>query len=269
MVSQFHTKEYHNSHFYCVVFKIMDRLGGRRVKRKWQYFFSITAFIILVGAKIGQSIAVEEVHIVRHIDTKDKVVALTFDDGPNVKTTPKVLEVLKEKNVKATFFILGENAVEHPELVKQAASEGHEIASHSYTHRHLSKMGPKDCADELAKAESIISQCASKPRYFRPPGGLFNDNVLEEAKRHGYTTILWSVDPHDWQSPSVSEMIKRVEDNVKPGGIVLMHDGQPNLPTPKALGTIIDDLRAQGYSFVTIDELLRHEEVKTTGFFNG
>ena len=232
----------------------MDRLGGRRVKRKWQYFFSITAFIILVGAKIGQSIAVEEVHIVRHIDTKDKVIALTFDDGPNVKTT---------------FFILGENAVEHPELVKQAASDGHEIASHSYTHRHLSKMGPKDCADELAKAESIISQCASKPRYFRPPGGLFNDNVLEEAKRHGYTTILWSVDPHDWQSPSVSEMIKRVEDNVKPGGIVLMHDGQPNLPTPKALGTIIEDLRAQGYSFVTIDELLRHEEVKTTGFFNG
>lgn len=238
------------------------------MRRKLSYFFSITAFIVLVGAKIGQGIAIEEIHIVRQIDTKDKIVALTFDDGPNIKTTPKVLDVLREKKVKATFFVLGENAVEHPDLVTQAAKEGHEIGSHSYTHRHLSKMSAKDCAEELAKAESTISQSATKPRYFRPPGGLFNDGVLEEAKRHGYTTILWSVDPHDWQSPSVADMIKRVEENVKPGAIVLMHDGIPNVPTPQALGVIIDDLRAQGYTFVTIDELLQHQQVKESSLFH-
>lgn len=230
-------------------------------------FFAVSACVLLIAAKAGQGFLTEEVKIVRHVETTHKIVALTFDDGPNVKTTPELLDVLKQKQVKATFFILGENAALHPEIVARAVKEGHEIASHAYTHKHLTKMSQKDCAEELDRAEETIMSVAPKPHYFRPPGGLYNEGVIEEANKRGYTTVLWSVDPLDWQRPSVAQVISRVKSKVTPGGVVLMHDGLYPLPTPKAVSALIDDLRADGYEFVTMDELLRYEEVRQTGLF--
>lgn len=230
-----------------------------------RYLFAVTVVALTVIAKISQGMLMEEAKIVRHIPTARKVIALTFDDGPNPKTTPEVLKVLREKNVKATFFILGENAKQYPELVAKAASEGHEIGSHSYTHRHLKDLSEEECAEELDKAEEIIGTVAPRPKLFRPPGGLYNDIVLREAKKRGYTTVLWSVDPEDWKRPSVQNVIKTVMDKAKSGGIILMHDGIYPLPTPKAVAIIIDRLRAEGYTIITVSELLSYEEVKETG----
>lgn len=227
--------------------------------------FAIGVVTLAIAAKVGQGFFPEEAKIVRHIPTASQVVALTFDDGPNAKTTPELLRVLREKNVRATFFILGENAAEHPELVAQAAKEGHEIASHSYTHRHLKNLNREECAAELDKAEDILNKIGQRPRLFRPPGGLYNETVLEEAKKRGYTTILWSVDPNDWKRPSVDFVVRSVTEKAVSGGIVLLHDGLYPLPTPKAVAQIIDRLRAKGFSIVTVSELLKYQEVRETG----
>lgn len=231
-------------------------------------FFAMTIVALALVAKLGQSIFLEEVKVVKKIPTTHKVVALTVDDGPHYKTTPELLKVLKEKNVKVTMFVLGENVKAHPELVASAVKDGHEIATHAYTHKHLTKMTQAECAAELDKTEAVLKSIAVKPHLFRPPGGLYNESVIKEADKRCYTTILWSIDPKDWQRPSVAQVVNTVTNTVEPGSIVLLHDGQYPLPTPQAVGQIIDNLRAKGYTFVTISELLEYYEVRQTGLFS-
>ncbi len=199
---------------------------------------------------------------IRSVQTDKKVVALTFDDGPNEKTTPELLNVLKLKGVKATFFILGQNAEKNLQVVSQEVADGHEIGSHAYSHYPLTRMSAADCAAELDKADGIISSVAPKPVLLRMPGGAYNDTVLGVACSKGYTVIQWSIDPRDWARPSVSQVVSNVMNNVKPGSIVLMHDGQPQLPTPEATAIIIDRLREQGYQIVTVGELLQYRGQK-------
>jgi peptidoglycan-N-acetylglucosamine deacetylase len=200
--------------------------------------------------------------VVRSVQTTEKLVALTIDDGPHYKTTPVLLQVLKEKQVKATFFVLGVTVAEHPELVAQEVAAGHEIGIHGFTHKLLSKMDTSACAAELDKAEQVICQVAPRPVLFRPPGGAYNHTVLAEARKRGYTTVIWSIDTRDWTRPPMGQVIKTVLDQIKPGSIVLMHDGQDRLPTPEALVEIIESLREQGYTFVTVSELLEHSETR-------
>jgi peptidoglycan/xylan/chitin deacetylase (PgdA/CDA1 family) len=200
--------------------------------------------------------------IVKSVQTTEKLVALTFDDGPHYKTTPLLLRILEEKQVKATFFVLGVNVAQHPELVAQEVAAGHEIGNHAFSHKLLSKMDASVCAAELDRAEQGICKVAPRPVLFRPPGGAYNHAVLAEARRRGYTTVIWSIDTRDWSRPPVGQVIKIVLAQVKPGSIVLMHDGQDRLPTPEALGEVIDGLREQGYTFVTVSELLEHSEVR-------
>lgn len=232
-----------------------------------RYYFAAGIIALTVLAKVGQGFFAEESHIVKRIPTDQKVIALTFDDGPHPKTTYEILKVLKEKNVKATFFVLGENVKTHPEVLARTKAEGHEIASHSYTHRHLKKLSQAECGKEMDNAESIIGEIAEKPVLFRPPGGLYNEDVLKEAQKRNYTVVLWSIDTLDWQRPSIDSVIKKVMEQAKSGSIVLMHDGLYPMPTPKALPIIIDRLRAKNYTFVTVGELLKYEEVKETGVF--
>ncbi|SPF55745.1 Polysaccharide deacetylase (fragment) [Candidatus Desulfosporosinus infrequens] len=142
----------------------------------------------------------------------------------------------------------------------QAVADGHEIATHAYSHNSLAKMSQQEVGEELDKAEKAICAVAPKPTLFRPPGGAYNDHVLAEAKKRGYATILWSVDPTDWRRPSVEQVVDVVMKNVQPGSIVLLHDGQYPLPTPQAIAIIIDQLRQQGYNIVTVGELLQHSE---------
>lgn len=225
-------------------------------------FFGVIFGVMLGAAVLAQGMLAEKGKVIKKVPTTHKVVALTVDDGPHYKTTPQMLAVLREKNVKLTLFILGENAASHPELLAQAVADGHEIANHAYSHNSLAKMSKAEVGEELDKAEKAIMVAAPKPTLFRPPGGAYNDNVIAESQKRGYTTILWSIDTGDWRRPSVQHVVDSVMNNVEPGSIVLLHEGQYPLPTPEAIGIIIDKLRAQGYSIVTVSELLQYYEVR-------
>jgi polysaccharide deacetylase family sporulation protein PdaB len=201
---------------------------------------------------------------IRKVPTTDKVVALTFDDGPLNGTTPEILHILKNKNVKATFFVVGERVKKFPKLVQQEIAEGHEIGSHTYSHPQLPLLTKTEIEEELSKTEESISQLAPKPTLFRPPGGKYSNAIVKLAQDKGYTIILWSIDPYDWRSPPVGKIVDSVLNNIKPGSIILLHDGIYPSPTPEAVEFIIDSLKSRGYEFVTVSQLLQHYDAKLT-----
>lgn len=189
--------------------------------------------------------------------TNHKVVALTFDDGPDRRTTPEVLAVLREKKVHATFFVIGENAERYPNLLAEEVRDGHEIGNHSFDHKALPRLSEAMIDQELERTEKAITSIAPKPLLFRPPGGKLDNKVLAAAQNKGYTTVMWSVDPRDWRKPSVEKLVNSILQEVKPGSIILLHDGKYPSPTPQAVAIVIDRLRDAGYELVTVSELLQ------------
>jgi polysaccharide deacetylase family sporulation protein PdaB len=214
---------------------------------------------ILFAAKVEDHI-VDTAPAIRQVPTSQKIVALTFDDGPARITTPEILSILKEKNIKATFFVVGEQVKRFPSLVSQEIEEGHEVGNHTYSHPQLTRLNVSLINKELEDTEQEIIKFAPKPTLFRPPGGAYNKNILTLAREKGYTIILWSIDTYDWRNPPIGKIVDRVVDNIKPGSIILLHDGRQPSPTPEALTFIIDSLTSRGYSFVTVSELLKHYE---------
>lgn len=195
-------------------------------------------------------------------DTEEKVIALTFDDGPHPRYTDKILDILKEYGVKATFFTVGENAALYPEQIKRIAAEGHEIGNHTYTHADLKRIDRKTLMRELGETERIIEELTGKsPTVFRPPEGRCNETVVACANEKGYTTVLWTVDPRDWASPPAKTVVDVILKNVKCGSVILCHDynSGKSCPTPEALRVVIPALIDKGYSFVTVSELLNVE----------
>jgi peptidoglycan/xylan/chitin deacetylase (PgdA/CDA1 family) len=226
-------------------------------------FFSITVLVLglICSLAYETSIALDDTsRVIRKVPTTHKVIALTVDDGPHYKTTPELLAVLKEKQVRATFFVLGANAEAHPDIVAQAVAEGHEIASHAYSHKRLNRLTPAEVKAEFERFEAVVRPVAPQPVFFRPPDGAYNDGIVALAREHGYTTVLWSIDTGDWRRLPVPQVVAAAVNNAKPGGIILMHDGQYPLPTPQAAGLIIDKLRSQGYQFLTMSELMQYYE---------
>jgi len=185
--------------------------------------------------------------------TQDKVVALTFDDGPDPIDTPEVLDILKAKEVRATFFVLGKEAQANPLLLKRLIKEGHEIGNHSYNHDYQQHR----LVTEMSQTDQIIFEATGTHTYFyRPPGGLVSKTQLETVNKNGHIVALWSVDSKDWRNPGVKQIVDNVKRNVFPGAIILMHDGgYHRSQTVKSLGSIIDTLRNQGYRFATLSEL--------------
>lgn len=185
--------------------------------------------------------------------TQEKVVALTFDDGPDPTDTPDVLDILKEKKVRATFFVLGQAAQSNPYLLKRLVNEGHEIGNHSFNHdyqqRHL--------VEEMNQTDKEVFAATGTHTYFyRPPGGFLSKSQLEIIKGNGHVVALWSVDSKDWRNPGIKQIVDNVIKHVFPGAIILMHDGgYHRTQTVKALGPIIDALRERGYRLVTLSEL--------------
>lgn len=195
--------------------------------------------------------------MITKIPTSHKVVALTFDDGPDYRTTPKILRILEEKNVQATFFVIGENVERCPTLLAAELKDGDEIGNHTFSHESLPGLSETGIARELDKAEKVITTVAPRPTLFRPPRGAYNKKVLTIALAKGYTVVLWSVDTQDWRRPPVSDIVNTVLREVQPGSIILLHDGKYPSPTPEALPIIIDQLKKEGYRIVTVSELLR------------
>lgn len=193
----------------------------------------------------------------------DKVVALTFDDGPGPKNTVQVLEILKKNNVKATFFMIGSMVQAFPKIAKQVADDGHVIGNHTWHHWYR-RMDTATAAKEIDRTADIIYKTTGeKTTLFRPPGGFLHNGLVDYAKNHHYAVMMWSGESGDAErrSPQVPGLVKNVIKSAKPGGIILMHDGGGNrAKTVKALPQMIADLKAQGYRFVTIPELLQIQD---------
>lgn len=201
-------------------------------------------------------------------DTDRKVVALTFDDGADGTNIGSILSTLSDHNVTATFFLTGRGVEHHPQSIRNIAEAGHELANHSYSHPDFTTLTPSQMKTELRKAEELIKQTTgitSKP-LFRAPYGATNSAVLQAVGEAGYThTLHWDVDTIDWRGDSKTVVLNRVMDNVQPGSIVLMHTGAGAPGTPAALPEMITQLKAQGYEFVTISEMLNLKPASSPG----
>jgi peptidoglycan/xylan/chitin deacetylase (PgdA/CDA1 family) len=184
-------------------------------------------------------------------------IAMTFDDGPSATLTPKLLDLLAAHHIKATFFVIGENVAEHPEIVERAAREGHEIANHSWSHPNFGKMSDEGVRGQLSRTDDAIKTATgARPTLLRPPYG----SITARQKRwihdeFGYQIILWDVDPYDWKRPGPSVVCNRILKETRPGSIVLSHDIHPG--TIEAMPSTFDQLQAKGFKFVTVSELIR------------
>ena len=190
-----------------------------------------------------------------HVD--GPYIAMTFDDGPSATLTPKLLDLLAAHHIKATFFVIGENVAEHPDIVARAAREGHEIGNHSWSHPNFAKMSAESVRSQLQRTDDAIKNATgNRPTLMRPPYG----SVTEREKRwihdeFGYRIILWDVDPYDWKRPGPAVVRNRILKETQPGSIVLSHDIHPG--TIEAMPSTFDALEAKGFKFVTVSELIR------------
>ncbi|MEY2562052.1 MAG: peptidoglycan-N-acetylglucosamine deacetylase [Verrucomicrobiota bacterium] len=189
-----------------------------------------------------------------HVD--GPYIALTFDDGPSATLTPKLLDLLAAHHMKATFFVVGQNAADHPEILKRAVREGHEIANHSWSHPILGKMSDEAVRRELQKTDDAIAAAIGKrPTLLRPPYG----SITAHQKKwihddFGYRIIIWDVDPLDWKRPGPSVVTSRILKETHAGSIVLAHD--IHAPTLEAMPATFDQLERKGFKSVTVTELL-------------
>jgi peptidoglycan-N-acetylglucosamine deacetylase len=187
---------------------------------------------------------------------KQKVIALTFDDGPWPESTAQVLDILKQNQI-----VIGQNVKNYPDLLKREVAEGHAIGNHTW-HHWYQFLNPQAAAYEIDHtADQIYQVTGIKTNLFRPPGGIMHNGVADYARNSKYAIILWSSDSVDYSRPAVPKLINNIFRKAKPGGIVLMHDGGGNRSkTVQALPEIIANFRKQGYSFVTIPELLEMQD---------
>ncbi|MEV5963884.1 polysaccharide deacetylase family protein [Kribbella sp. NPDC051952] len=183
-----------------------------------------------------------------------KYVVLTFDDGPDVAYTPKILDILAKYDAKATFFEVGKNVVKHPELTKRIHAAGHSVENHTWTHADLRKLSATAFRQEVSSTDQAIrAQLGSTPACLRPPYGGVNATVRQRAKALGKDLVVWTIDSRDWTKPGTTAIVKRVLTSVHSGSVILMHDGGGNRSqTVAALPTILKSLKAQGYGFRTL-----------------
>lgn len=204
---------------------------------------------------LPQHNAAQSVTAPAHIEGDAPVVALTFDDGPRADTTSRLLDGLRERGAHATFFLIGEQIEGNENLVLQMAVDGHQIGNHTFTHHKLQGSGRDTIIQEINKTEVALSTLLDGGEYWlRPPYGLIN---AEEKKWIQTPMVYWSVDPEDWKLLDAQKVTERVCAQVKDGDIILLHDFYPTSVT--AALNIVDRLQAQGYEFVTVEELMRQK----------
>ena len=192
-----------------------------------------------------------------NIDIHKKVVALTYDDGPHASVTPKLLETLKKYDAKATFFMLGQNVVANPSIVKEVHEAGHEIANHSWNHPQLTRLSQGEVKKQIEDTQNAIAKLiGEKPHHLRPPYGAFNQNVKDVAK--GMNIELWDVDTLDWKTRNKDSVVSEILKHTKDGSVVLMHDIY--MTSEQATEEAMKTLKAQGYQFITVSELKEVEK---------
>lgn len=220
----------------------------------------VVTIVFLATNRFGPGMLWRE-HIVFSAPVRQKVVALTFDDGPSAKFTPRILDILDKYHVKATFFLIGKNMEAHPEIVREIVRRGHAIGNHTYTHPwNIERDTQAEMIGELDRCEQIIERMTGgRAHLFRPPRGMVDGSVYTIAREEGYETVLWSVcaDHHDAPTPRM--MADRVLRRNRPGAIILAHDSDMSIRWKDVAATplIIEGLRRRGYRFVTVPELLK------------
>lgn len=242
----------------------MRRLANDIHKLFNVFFLAILLLIISIYNSYPKAIYVS-MDINKEVFSKgtknQKVIALSFDDGPHPKYTMDILDILKEYDIKATFFVLGVHAEKYPDVIKRQVEEGHEIGNHSYSHIDMKRATKKEIKEEFIKTqETIYSIVKVKPRVFRPPYGNYNKDVIEIVSSNYVPIVLWTFyqDSKDWSNPGVDSIVDTTLSRIQNGDIILFHDYvyKNESHTVEALKRIIPKLLDEGYKFVTISELL-------------
>ena len=206
--------------------------------------------------------------IIKKGNENQKVVALTFDDGPDEVYTPQILDILKKYDVKATFFLVGENIDRNSDIVTREVEEGHEIGNHTYTHINVAKNGYNEIYNEVTKTQLLIKKITGEePKLFRPPYRAISKDMCDIIKNKNMNIILWSnLDPRDWSNPGVDYIVNTIDTKVENGNIILLHDynrvRSSKSQTVQALDSIIPKLKEKGYKFVTVSQLINHLDKK-------
>ena len=188
----------------------------------------------------------------------DKLVTLTFDDGPSGRYTRKLLEGLEERGARATFLLCGYRMEQYTELTKRIVEEGHEIGLHGYSHKPMQDMCQRDTVQEIKKAMALLPD-GCEVSFLRPPGGLCSNCVQTVAQEFGLSILHWSVDPKDWAIHDAKAIEKEVISHVRDGDVILLHDMSDS--SVEAALKIVDELQEQGFRFVTASELARARNI--------
>jgi len=194
-----------------------------------------------------------------HGNTDKKQVALTFDDGPDARSTPALLDVLRAHEVEAAFFVIGRKVIAEPAIANQILRSGHLLENHSFAHSYATNFFPakKLTADLTAAQQAIEKQTGTTPRYFRPPVGLSNPNTFRVTEALRLKVIGWNIRSLDTRSTDPEQIVRRIMRRLKPGAIILLHDG--NIPADRLVTTVkllLAKLREQGYEVVRLDRML-------------
>lgn len=235
----------------------------------------IVVLIILAGCFFILSLFFDEAVFVRkgtfyRAQRADKVVALTFDDGPSPEWTPQVLDELKKAEVKATFFMLGNHVERYPEIARQVLAEGHEIGNHTYDHHVLIYYKMEELEKEIKDAEKAIKTVTGQnTRYFRPPKAWLSSREKKKIEEMGYKIVLWSLNSKDWVTYHDKQITSYILKRIRPGDIILFHDsggvftaeGGNRTQTIKTIPRLVKKLKERGYRFVTISELMAQPQL--------
>ena len=240
----------------------MKKTGCNKIKMLCGLLYTLCLLQVL-GISVYQNLKDEEEEETNKIDDaiafvsssmveEPPKIAITFDDGPSSQCTGRLLDGLKERNVKATFFLIGENAKENPELVKRLDEEGHLIGNHTYHHVEITKVSDEEAKKEILDTNKVITSITGKSvEYMRPPFGLWQRNLEMEIE---VLPVMWTIDPLDWTTENVDEIVNKVVTEAEENDIILLHDCYDS--SVDAALRIIDILQKKGFEFVTVDQLI-------------
>lgn len=220
--------------------------------------------LALMGLALSTTLLAEAAPTAQAASKKQgKVVYLTFDDGPSQRYTPKLLDILRDNRIPATFFVVGHRCEQFPDIVRRIQREGHEIGNHGFAHFDPKKHGLDEVMLDIRKTDTaVVKACGTKPVYYRPPYGSIDAKEIECVHKLGHPIALWTVDSLDWKAKSANAIVTQVERHARDGSIILFHDGiSPSRYTVEAMPRIIRDFRRDGYTFKTlpVDDSLRVE----------
>lgn len=198
--------------------------------------------------------------MINEVPNTQKRIAITFDDGPNPIFTPKILDIFAKVEGKATFFMIGEQIDNYPDIAREVVRQGHEIGNHTYSHVNLTELSPLECLNEVKRNENLIQKfTGTKPLVFRPPFLAYDEKTISMLRERSYQMIgALNTDALDWEQPGVDFILSKSRNHVKNGSILIFHDGYGyRSQTIEAVSVLVPELKSQGYELVTVSELLK------------